>query len=426
MLFFSSIHENWDCFDPAVRDERVQTVSALLEAIALNHPRNTVDCFDRLEELGIILGNGGFGTMLIQRDPFGSITTTDDSWAKAVISRARDCIHAPIWYCFSVSSRLYILVCYPRLTETDPRVGEVEEGLWVAWTKLYEALSPQAPKLRMMAGDMQFGDNGIFRSFNNLHHAMEYYDFLDLAPPLIRLNSLEQLHGAFVRDLSVYRQFSVSIAEKLSRPQSQPEVLAKEICDRILESSVPSIESVHHHIQIFMLTFTDYLGSSGLVDSAYMTRHEIVYRALEFEREHEFRRNMNGLITELCQQNQTLRAIGKQQRTNNIREYVLKNINNPNLNVNAISQQFGISTTQLSKQFKYYYGISLYRFLQQNRFQLAQTLLKEHPDWSVQKVAEESGYSDLSTMYRAFRQFGDVTPAALRDALQQNKTDLPT
>lgn len=421
MLFYSSIHPEWDCFGAFSAEKKAQNIAALLEAIALNHPRNTGACFDTLERLGIVLGCGGFETILIQREPFGDVHVTDNSWARTVLSFAKTILTTPIWYCFSVSSRVYILSCFPRMVENVDRKKSVEAGLYDSWQKLLSALQPAYPGIRIISSDLQFGETGIFRTFNNLHHAMEYFDFLDKAPALIQLNAEEQLHGAFIEDLSVYRQFSVAMAERLSREDCIPSELARDICDRILSGSVPSIESVHHHIQIFMLTFTDYLGSSGLVDTAYMTRNSIVYRSMGFERESEFRRIMEDLVTELWQQNHTLRAIGKQKRTQSIREYIESNISDPNLTVSVISDTFKLSTTQLSKQFKYYYGVSLYRFLQQTRFQLAQNLLKEHQDWSMQEVAATAGYSDLSTMYRAFHQFGNVTPAALRDALQKNQ-----
>jgi len=421
MLFYSSIHPEWDCFGDISTEKKRRDIATFLESIALNHPRNTGACFDALERLGIVLGCGGFETILIQQDPFGDVQVSDNSWTKTVLSAAKANLTIPIWYCFSVSSRVYILCCFPRLQEEDDRKASLETQLYKSWKALLRELQPAAPAVRIISSDLQFGETGIFRTFNNLHHAMEYFDFLDKAPALIQLNAEEQLHGAFIEDLSVYRQFSVAMAERLSREDCIPSKLAKDICDRILSSSVPSIESVHHHIQIFMLTFTDYLGSSGLVDTAYMTRNSIVYRAMGFERESEFRRIMEELVTELWQQNHTLRAIGKQKRTQSIREYIESNISDPNLTVSVISDTFKLSTTQLSKQFKYYYGVSLYRFLQQTRFQLAQNLLKEHQDWSMQEVAATAGYSDLSTMYRAFHQFGNVTPAALRDALQKNQ-----
>ena len=235
------------------------------------------------------------------------------------------------------------------------------------------------------------------------------YDFRAEYRSPIQLNSEEQLHGAFIGDMSFYRQLSVEVAEQLSRGEVPIEEITGQVCDTILQNSVPSMESVHHHIQIFMLTFTDYLGRAGLVDASYMSRRQIVYRSMGFERENEFRQIMLELLEELQQQNQMLRKIGRQKRIQSIREYVEAHITDPELSPAQISDRFQVSTAQISKQFRYYYGVSLHRFLQQTRLQRAEALLRDHPDWSMRKIAEAAGYTDLSTMYRAFRALGNMT-----------------
>ena len=215
------------------------------------------------------------------------------------------------------------------------------------------------------------------------------------------------------------------MGEQLSRSDADPSALADQICDTILGNCVPSMESIHHHTQIFMLTFTEYLGGAGLVDAAYIRSRQIVYRAMEFERETEFRLNMRALILELHRQNQTLRRIGRQKRIQTIREYVEQHISDPELTVGKISERFRIGAPQAARQFRYYYGVSLYRFLQQTRYQYALQLIGAHPEWSTRQVAQAAGYSDLSTMYRAFHTFGDVTPGALRNALRQDPGERP-
>lgn len=416
MLYFSSIHPEWDCLGEFAGSERGRRISELLEAVAMNHHRNTGGCFAELERLGVILGNGAFAAVLLQREPFGAVDAMDSDWVRQVTGAASEMLSAPLWYCFSVSGRVYILCCYLRLSEGSPEAPGAARQLLADFTAIQEALD--RPALRIILSDLQFGETGIFRSFNNLHHAMEYYDFRSACRSPIQLNSEEQLHGAFIEDMSVYRQLSVEVAEQLSRGEVPVGEIAGQVCDRLLQNSVPSMESVHHHIQIFMLTFTDYLGQTGLVDASYMSRRQIVYRAMGFERERELRESMRALLEELRQQNRTLRKIGRQKRIQSIREYVETHITDPELSPAQISDIFGVSTAQISKQFRYYYGVSLHRFLQQTRLQEAAALLRDHPDWSMRRIAAAAGYTDLSTMYRAFRALGNVTPGALRDSLR--------
>lgn len=426
MLYYSSIHPEWDQRSGFPNTLRARQISTLLDAISLNHYRNSASCFQALEQQGVILGNGGFETILLQQDPSGPLQALDPHWPETVSQTAARYLTIPLWYCFSVSGRLYVLCCFPRMREGSGEAKAMEQQLFQAFSSISSALRPTAPQLRILLSDVQFGEAGIFRSFNNLHHAMEYYDFLTERSPMIQLDSEQQLHGAFIGDMSVYRQFSVAIAQQLVQDSCDTVEIARQICDTLLENSVPSIESVHHHIQIFMLSFTDYLGSSGLVDNSYILRHNIVYRAMEFEREAEFRVKMQELVEELRRQHRILRAIGRQKRIQTIREYVELHITDPELSVSQISDHFQISTAQIAKQFRYYFGVSLHRFLQQIRFQTAQNLIEAHPDWAMAQVSQASGYTDLSTMYRAFRQLGNITPGALRDAARHSAISEPS
>lgn len=416
MLYYSALQPQQDWQDPSVAGQR-HRISTLLSAVTMNHYRNTGGCFDALEQEGIILGCGGFEAALLQSDPLGPMESNPD-WARQMVEKLKEHLPFPLWYCFSVNGRLYVLLCFPRLQEHDEKCRTIQEKIFTSFQKIKAELLPRYPKLRILLSDLQYGTSGVFHCFNNLYHAMEYYDFRTAGDPLIQLDSEAQLHDAFIADLSAYRQFSVSIAEQLVRENCSVSETAHRVMNAILQNSVPSMESIHHHIQIFMLTFTDYLGSSGLVDASYLRRHHIVYRAMAFETEAQLRALMESLLEELRKQHRMLLALGRQKRTQSIREYAEQHITEPDLTVTRISQVFGVSAAQLAKQFRYYYGVSLHRFLQQSRFYLAQSLIEAHPAWSMQQVAEAAGYTDLSTMYRAFRQFGDITPGALKASVR--------
>lgn len=112
MLYYSSLHPDWDYQDTHGGSARIQQISALLSAITMNHYRNTGHCFEALEQAGVILGCGGFEAVLIQSDPMGQIEE-HPGWSQQLIKAASELLPFPLWYCFSVSGRLYILVCTP-------------------------------------------------------------------------------------------------------------------------------------------------------------------------------------------------------------------------------------------------------------------------------------------------------------------------
>ena len=422
MLFYSSLHPQWDYSTPTIENQLLQ-ISEALDTISLNHYRSSRDCFDMLERQGIFLGNGAFLVAMLQPDPAAPRWHSPLQWPQQVTAAARQALRAPLWYCYSVAGRLYILLCFPRLTEQDPAVPATLREVYDTFASLAERLLPTAPALRMLVSDFQFDAAGIFRCFNALHHALDYYDFRSQQETLIYLDTERALHGAYADDLNLYRQLSVQIADLLGRDTE--EHISDLICTQIIDRSAPTIESIHHHVQLFMLTFTDYLGSSGMVDSSYIKRHRINYRAFEFETEADFRKTMQTLISELQKQHHVLRSVGRQQHIQSIRTYIQQNISDPGLTVGQLSDRFGISTTQLGKQFRYYYGLSPYRFLQRTRLLEAQALIRKHPSWPLAKIAEAAGYSDLSTMYRAFQRHGDVTPGAFKETVQTGARTAP-
>lgn len=423
MLLYSSLHPDWDYFGKFASSPQGILTADLFQTISLCHYNTSKGCFADLEDLGFFLGNGAFAMAVIQENPSGPIDIKNADWAKQVVDTAKARISGTLWYCFAMGGKIYILCCFPRLTEGDPETDQALLQLHDSFAEIQAALEPAHSALRIILSDFEYGDMGIFRAYNQLHHAAEYYDFLSHTVSPIQLDSQRQLLGAFTDDMSAYRQFSVAISEQLSRDESTVEAISGEICNTILKNSVSSMESLHHHLQLFMLTFTDYLGSAGMVDVSYIKRHNIVRRAMGFEKEATFRKVMLELVTELQQQNKTLRTIGRQKRIQTIRAYVEEHITDPNLTITQISDRFHLCKAHLAKQFRYYYGLTLYQFIQQRRLQCAQALLQQQPTWSMREIATAAGYSDLSTMYRAFRSINDVTPGALRNALRQE--DVP-
>lgn len=412
MIYFSSLHPDRYGIDGQLDQQSVE-ISALLEAIALKHSRNAAECVQRLETLGIVLGNSGFEAALIQKNPLGSVSGSNAAWYRRVVACGRDAITGTIWYCFSTGGNLYILCCYPRMTESSEEIETEKQRLHACFEKMLKALCD--PDVRIILSDIQSGQNAVFRCFNNLHHATEYYDFREKTAGLIQINSEQQLHGAFIEDMSSYRKFSVSMADQLIQNRYTSAELAEQVSTQLIKNSAPSMESVHHHLQIFILTFTEYLGSTGLVDASYMKRKRIVYRVMGFESHREMTLRLSEILEDLSAQYQKLRIIGKRERIQNVRAYVEAHISDSQLTVSDISERFSIGTAQLAKQFSHYYGVSLYKFMQQCRFQLAEQLIREKPTTPIQEIATLAGYADISTMYRAFRQLGNTTPGAVKN-----------
>ena len=120
MLYYCSLHPEWDCFGAFGETARARTIDALFSAIAFNQPRASDFCFSRLEQLGVFLGSGAFASILLQQDPACAADPEDPAWPFQIVEAAGLCFRPPLWYCFSTGGQVYLLCCFPRLQEDDP------------------------------------------------------------------------------------------------------------------------------------------------------------------------------------------------------------------------------------------------------------------------------------------------------------------
>lgn len=85
------------------------------------------------------------------------------------------------------------------------------------------------------------------------------------------------------------------------------------------------------------------------------------------------------------------------------------------LTVEKLARQFGISRSAFCAVFPQLAGMPLRKYIAHKRITEAQMLIRSHPEWSLARVAEESGYEDLTTFYRNFLQIIGMTPSQYRE-----------
>lgn len=384
----------------------------MLSILINQHYRYTKPLFDKLERIGVFLGNGFFAVAIIRESSL--VTYPDDRFLPILEQACQHHLRTPLYYAVSSNGTLHLILCYPRTQKTKEAHDQIVAQLFSDFSALQNELTNSHPKLRILISDVFFGESELYLAANSLHHAAEYDDFLTEKSSVVQLSTERQLHGAFVEDFYVYRKLSNQTVEQLTADGCDLSLLSNSIVDTIIQNSSASMESVHHHIQMFLLTFTEQLGSSGLVDAAYIQQHHIIRKSMAFETETELRIAIEGIIRELHKQYLTLTAIGKQQQIQAVRNYVTEHISDCNLSVNMLADQCGISPSQLTKQFRRYYAISLHQFIQMTRLQTAKQLIASHPDWTLQEISKAAGYIDVSTMYRVFKKVDGTSPGVLK------------
>lgn len=89
------------------------------------------------------------------------------------------------------------------------------------------------------------------------------------------------------------------------------------------------------------------------------------------------------------------------------------------LNLDFIASLAGFSKFHFSRLFKQFTNVSFYRFLNEKRISVAENLLI-NLDNSVTDVAIQSGFSNLSSFIRMFKQIKNCTPTEFRSMYYDN------
>lgn len=91
-----------------------------------------------------------------------------------------------------------------------------------------------------------------------------------------------------------------------------------------------------------------------------------------------------------------------------VKEYIDAAYNDPNISLTSISEKFHYSSRRLTFLFKREYGITIYQYLFECRKQKIIELLGE--DHSVQHIARETGYDNIRTFNRIFKNEFGISP----------------
>lgn len=82
------------------------------------------------------------------------------------------------------------------------------------------------------------------------------------------------------------------------------------------------------------------------------------------------------------------------------------------ITIGGLAKQFFVSSSTVSHLFKQRLGVSLYRYVTQRRLIAAKSLIEQGV--LLESVAIQTGFSDYSGFYRAFRQEFGISPRAYR------------
>ncbi len=120
------------------------------------------------------------------------------------------------------------------------------------------------------------------------------------------------------------------------------------------------------------------------------------------------------LLVQLCRYKYNFKPVlsGTDRAIYAISKYISIHFQEP-ISLNALSREFGMSESHLSRKFKAHTGIGINEYITYVRITNAEKLLRE-TEFSVTQVADRCGYSDSNYFSTVFRRIKGITPQKCR------------
>ena len=268
--------------------------------------------------------------------------------------------------------------------------------------------------IRILVSRDEAGQQGIFHAANSLRYGVDYLRFFDEEGGVVFVDLHKQTALSSDAELAAYQRLSRSLAERFREKDFGSRAAAEEILALMRHSCACSIESLHNRMQSFNLLFLNHLLSHGLVDEAFLRQKMIRSSIMQGDNARRYLENLTTVLSQLHGHYLELQERYDVERLNRVRDYVERHLASMELSVSSVAEHFHVNRSQLTRQFRDYYGQSLAEFIHSSRLDLACLLLETHPGRNMEQIAQEAGYYSLSTMYRAFQKSGLCSPAQYR------------
>lgn len=95
----------------------------------------------------------------------------------------------------------------------------------------------------------------------------------------------------------------------------------------------------------------------------------------------------------------------------------------PQFNRDGIAKATGLSRTTVIQLIQKFAGVAPSEYITKLRLEHSVKLIREHPDWTIDGIAEGCGYVRRATYYSHFNKFYGITPAQYRKELAKGETN---
>ena len=305
-----------------------------------------------------------------------------------------------------------IPVSFNRYAIVFNREEEIEEA------KILSLLQRGIDFLEQHMGvTVQLGMGDACESIYNLHnmyrqsqYALEYY-FLKEDEMIIRYRDVQDRHieTPFWSESPMYHMMN----EFMNREEVATED-AGEVLKALTQKYGISEDSAMETLVYFKYEVLKALNA--LWSECDMEWFSIQSYTQQLTDEESFEKYVTRLSDIMCA---TAREAHKRRRKNllaeQVKEHVDKNYMDANLSVSSIGDVFGMQAAYLSRIFREEYGVLLLNYISNLRISHAQKLLTEST-FSVNEIAEKTGYLSGDVFIKTFKKYVGITPGKYRTA----------
>ncbi|MDA3850950.1 MAG: helix-turn-helix domain-containing protein, partial [Spirochaetaceae bacterium] len=126
-----------------------------------------------------------------------------------------------------------------------------------------------------------------------------------------------------------------------------------------------------------------------------------------------------SLLFQLREQNLSRRSKGSQSRLDRITLYMGEHYHQPEITMERVSEELGISVSYLSQLFKRHLNTSFVKYLTGIRMEKAREILT-HRDDRIVEVASQCGYKDVYYFSHSFKKAVGVSPKKFREEIHSS------
>lgn len=255
---------------------------------------------------------------------------------------------------------------------------------------------------------------GISQAYAEAFSAMEFRMVLDSR------DSEDIVYYKHIQNPQRKYLYSIEMEQKLMNNIKLGDYSSsKELLDEIFHQhySTGYMSTEMSRCLIFDLVSTLIKTIDTLDDNDFLEDLKAVERLAKLNNLQEMRQELYDILKEVCDYISNERKKQSQgELEEKVKDFILNNYNDKNLNVSMLGEKFNITPTYLSKLFKNYTGKSLLDFINIVRIEKAKELLKEE-ELTVAQIAEMVGYSNANAFIRVFKKYEGITPGKYKSML---------